>query len=180
MKIHSSRVGWAAVKGRREVPESLGKTKRDLLIGYDLMPLRGLRKTERFLIAHGVRLVRCRIVPFARGPFWSVAVTGRISLDFGAWSRVDADYLPTVHTVAGWLSDQLAGANPRDARSLLELHYMLVRDSYQHAADGRKERKYQRLLKEAAVIFHREGVEICRCRMHLESPRAPVEKARTA
>ncbi len=67
----------------------LEPTKRRLLIGYDLMPLRGLRQTELWLKERGIEAHRAQARIVAEGePFDALvpAVNGKLSAELLAYS----------------------------------------------------------------------------------------------
>lgn len=80
--------GWAAWKGRIPHDLSLHRTKRDILIGYDLMPLRGLAKTERFLRSKGIEIVRtvCSVCSPSRRQAFCLSVAGVLDIKSMEWS----------------------------------------------------------------------------------------------
>lgn len=80
-------IGWMAWKGRSPYDPCVTRTKRDMLCGYDMMPLRGLHKTEQFLASSGITLVRTEVAQCTRRQRagFALARNGRILLDSLAW-----------------------------------------------------------------------------------------------
>lgn len=71
------------------------ETKKSLLIGYDLMPLMGLRRMERRLATKGIVPHRCEVVSDPTSTLFAVARNGKIERDSVAWSTF-CDYETTL------------------------------------------------------------------------------------
>lgn len=80
--------GWSAWKNGRIYDASLHPTKRDILIGYDMMPLRGLRNTEKVLASKGIMILRTRIAVCRRSQRdgFCLSVDGRLDSGSLGWS----------------------------------------------------------------------------------------------
>jgi hypothetical protein len=81
------------------------RIKKSLLIGYDMMPLRGLRKTEKVLMSKGFIATKCRVVPDENSQLFGVAINGYVSMAAAEWSvmgTADRCFMST----CGWLADK--------------------------------------------------------------------------
>lgn len=76
---------WTIIKDGKPEPNAF-KSKRSLLISYDLMPLIGLRNMERRLISKGKIPTRVKIKPDNNGDFWVCARNGVLDLSFESLS----------------------------------------------------------------------------------------------
>lgn len=82
--------GWAMFKDGKPYNMHLEPTKRRLLIGYDLMPLRGLSKTEKVLKDKGIHAKRAQACIVKDGePFDALvpAINGKLSAELLAYSN---------------------------------------------------------------------------------------------
>lgn len=90
MAAIKSVIGWGMWQGKKLHSGRVYCTKRSMLIGYDLMPLRGLVKTERFLASKGIIACRTEVRAIRRRPgcVWSIAVDGELSRYALEWSAI--------------------------------------------------------------------------------------------
>lgn len=86
-----SRVGWCMLKNGKPHGTPC-TTKRSLLIGYDMIPLLGLRKMERRLESKGITAHRMRVVACPSSTVFCAAVGGVLDLKAAEWS-VCCDYV---------------------------------------------------------------------------------------
>lgn len=70
---------WTLIRDGKPKPE-VYKTKRSLLISYDMMPLIGLRNMEKSLISRGYILTKVHVVKDETGPFWAMMRNGKLDL----------------------------------------------------------------------------------------------------
>ncbi|MEM9645417.1 MAG: hypothetical protein AAF989_10510 [Planctomycetota bacterium] len=77
--------GWCMWKDGKPY-DSPCKTKRRLLIGYDLMPLMGLSRMERYLAKKGITPHRCQVVSDPSSTLFAVAHGGAIQRESVEWS----------------------------------------------------------------------------------------------
>ncbi len=77
---------WTIIKDNNFEPYVF-KTKRSMLVSYDMMPLRGLAETERVLISKGMTPARVKVVKDKGGIYWAFARNGVLDL---RWESLSA------------------------------------------------------------------------------------------
>lgn len=109
MKNHFLR-GWAMFKDGKPHTCTLEKTKRSLLIGYDLMPLRGLAKTEKHLRSKGYEAKRATARIATDGePFDAIVpvVNGKLVAELLSWSNWTVEIEQSLSSATLYFTDRL-------------------------------------------------------------------------
>lgn len=105
---------------------AVDRTRRGILVGYDLMPLRGLEITRRLLEEqHGMRLRKCGIFA-GRSKMFACSINGRIDIDSVGWP-VPSEYAGTMKNVSGaslasacgWAATKFASRISAEQRAIL-------------------------------------------------------------
>ena len=184
--------GWMAWKGEAPYDGVLETSERNILIGYDMIPLRGLDQTKQALAEKGIEIVAASAVvcpPELRHGF-GVAISGVLALDSlswptthrggGVWQVSDPQGHPVLsfRAACGYLACRLersAGEEAAEARPLLRFWYGWFGDlDYRDPSrprDGRRRRTLERARAEAREVFGRVGAEMVPVRFERETAR---------
>lgn len=155
-----------------------GKTKRDLLIGYDLMPLRGLGKCERLLAARGITPHRCVVSTCCESTLLAVTLAGELQADSVSWA-VPCDFEQTPRQISGasfssacsWTSRELEDSQPDDSKVLSRWAWTLTdyeRDRWV-VKDKRRASTTRSLIRQCAEILQNRGYRIVPIRINQTS-----------
>jgi hypothetical protein len=150
--------GWTMWKGSNPVDMSLHESKDDLLIGYDLIPLRGLDVTERLLAERGKVpcLTGVEVVEEGNHHCYAVTVHGALLLDMLSWSVCSESVEKAILDAAGYMGCR--SALPRGERDELWGYWMSY---HELKRDGRRRRTLEKLRARVEMILKREDVEVC-------------------
>jgi len=153
MNIESSKKGWIVTKYGRPLgtPET---TKHSMLVGYDMMPLRGLRKAEKALRTHPYNIRRVVLEYDKNRRLYGAAIDGRISLKFAAFSNISDSIERTKSRTAFGLLAYKYKASDEEYGTLSSFYY-LWRDKkdIRLARDKRCKGRLLRLRLETERIF---------------------------
>ena len=146
---------WAIFKDGQLYRTGLDSTKKDLLISYDLIGLRGLDACEQNLIGRGMipTEVEVEVCPEGEQTFWWETVDGALTTD------QDSGY-PTREHLFLWrcLHWYLQGTFPGEERKVLHRFYWLTDAKSLCVQDRRRQSTYDRLKVQAEAIFQRHGI----------------------
>lgn len=160
-KIQSSKKGWVVTKNGK-VLDTPNRTKHGMLIGYDLMPLGGLRKCERNLRKSPYNIRRVIIKPTRRSKnaIYGAAVKGVIDLELAEFSVIDNCHERTMRTTAFFYQD--IRLVTKEEYKILSSFYYLDRDGKnpEEPRDKRRRTTLVRLRNQTASILERLSVEI--------------------
>lgn len=145
------------------------RTKRDLLIGYDLMPLHGLRKCERLMAARGITAHECAVSTCYDSPLLAVSLAGELQPDSVSWSvpcnhetRLRQIAGASFNSACGWVAKELELSQPDDSKVLSRWSWTLTdykRDRWV-VKDKRRASTTRNLIRQCADIFQRCGYRI--------------------
>jgi len=168
--------GWAAWKGRSIYDASLSPTKRDMLIGYDLMPLRGLRKTEAHLRRHGITIERTKVFPCSasrRHGFAlvrnGVILTGSLSWSIthkggGVWKveNQKGDWALSHNSACGFVNSEFEDELSTQERSALHLLWHGEHDKTDpyEPRDKRRRKTFENARCVASEVWQRLGIKM--------------------
>lgn len=160
MRVESSKKGWIVTKDGRPLgtPET---TKHSLLVGYDMMPLRGLRKAEKALRSHPYNIRRVVLEYDEKSKLYGAAIDGRISLRFAAFSNLRNSIERTKMSTAFGLSEYKYKSSDEEYETL-SLFYYLWRDKKNSrlARDKRSKKRLLKLRLETERIFDKLNIVI--------------------
>jgi hypothetical protein len=147
--------GWAASS-----QHTLHKTKKSVLISYDLLALRGLKETERYLAQNGMGVVRSQMLCDSKSKCWSAAVKGELSQPMAEFSVTSDCKFRTFAAALHWLDleyrDSLTEA---DRQAMGDIVWSIDVDSKTwQPKDGRRRRTFRRNLILCAEIFDRFSI----------------------
>lgn len=80
--------GWATWKERTPYDLCLYSTERSLLVSYDMIPVRGLPQTKRFLRSRGITVCRSVVTPCSpsKRHGYCLSIGGRLDAGSLAWT----------------------------------------------------------------------------------------------
>jgi hypothetical protein len=166
MAVASPQLGWMMFKDGKPHDHGLCESKRSLLIGYDMMPLRGLEQTEEVLRKKGIVACEAEVSIVAEGEqdCYAATIDGRFSLAMLEYSICAHVKEHVVKGVASFLGRDSRGFT-RDKDGLLSReeqetchHYWLfMLGAYK---DGRRKSTYRKLQQEISAIFASKHIEI--------------------
>ena len=150
------------------------RTKRSLLIGYDMIPLHGLRRCERLLAERGIIARRCTIETAAESTLLGVSRYGDLQRDACCWSTFGAAYTDcrgrlrqiagaSFSLACGWVATQL-DRTPHwdDARTVRRWRHTLTDYTVDRwtVKDKRRATTTRRLIAQCAAVFERHDYRI--------------------
>ena len=126
MKVQVSKKGWIVTKHGKPI-NTPDVTKKGLLIGYDMMPLQGLRKSEKDLRTHPYAIRRVVLVYDEKSKLYGAAVDGQISLELAAFSNRHDSIERTKMSTAFYIScgDKKYGLSEEEYKGLSSFYYLL-------------------------------------------------------
>ena len=157
----SSKKGWIVTKHGKPI-NTPDVTKRGLLIGYDMMPLRGLRKAEKDLRTHPYDIRRVVLVYDEKRKLYGAAVDGQISLNLAGFSNIgDSIERTKIRTAFAIEGKKKYGLSPKENKTLSSFYY-LWRDEKNIllARDKRRKNRLVNLRLETERIFEKLKIEI--------------------
>jgi len=161
MNIEPSKKGWIVTKYGRPLgtPET---TKHSLLVDYDMMPLRGLRKAEKALRTHPYNIRRVVLEYDKNSRLYGAAIDGRISLKFAAFPNISDSIERTKMCTAFALSSYFRRKLSDKEYGTLSSFFYLWRDKkdIRLARDKRCKRRLLRLRLETERIFTKLNIVI--------------------
>ena len=145
------------------------RTKRSLLIGYDLMPLNGLAKCERLLAKNGIHARRCEITTCDCSTLLGVTHHSNLKVDSCCWSTF-CDYENRLRQIAGasfdsacgWVGDEIEKTHLNDARTLVAWFMTLTDYKVDRwtVRDKRRATTTRKLIADCAKVFQRHDYRI--------------------
>ena len=140
------------------------ETKKSLLIGYDLMPLMGLRRMERRLATKGIVPHRCEVVSDPTSTLFAVARNGKIERDSVAWSTF-CDYETTLRQIAGASFSSACGwigCRHEEYENPLKAYWYTLSSKADRwlPTDLRRTRTYQRLIVDCVETIRSMGYSL--------------------
>lgn len=144
---------WTWIKKGESKPGVLFKTKRSLLVSYDMIPLRGLENAERDLNENG-RIVKGELVIDNKNPHFYVPFKVNAphlhSIDWGCCKN---NYESAFATLCFCIREDGKTSND-EYKILSDFYYRSLSD------DGRKRRPLPRIRQKAIDIIKKRGFEI--------------------
>lgn len=137
--------GWAMFKDGNLHSCSLERTKRSLLIGYDMIPLRGLIETEKHLRSKGYEAKRAiaRIAECAHFDAIVPAINGKLTPELLAWASWKPEIEGALYRAALYFSDRLPVTGDSNRATLNKFIF----------TPKRQEKRYkQRAMKVQAIL----------------------------
>ena len=160
MNVESSKKGWIVTKYGRPIftPDT---TKKGLLVGYDMMPLRGLRKAERDLRTYPYNIRRVVLAHDEKGKLYGAAIDGRISLQLAAFPNLRDSIEKCKMLTAFGLTAYKYNLSADEHQTLSSFHY-LRRDKkdVRLAEDKRQKKRLLKLRAETERIFDNRNIMI--------------------
>ena len=166
MNVKSSKKGWIVTKNGKPI-NTPDVTKKSLLIGYDMMPLRGLRKAEKDLRTHPYNIRRVVLDYDEKSKLYGTAVDGRISLKLAAfsniWDSIEGTKKSTAFAISG--DRRIYGLPENESKEeyeTLSSFYYLWRDkkNIRLARDKRQKKRLLKLRLETELIFKKLNIVI--------------------
>ena len=165
-----SAAGWCMFNRRGRPHSSPEKTRRCLLIGYDMIPLRGLEKTAVLLRdRYGLVPRRCRLRASDGDGCWTLAMRGRLSLSAASYP-VHHDCAARAFSAAcGWLVHARRNSLTEDEyKALMDVWWTVKDRRWPWRAEHRRQRRrYERQAAKAAAVIGRLGIHFCRATIEL-------------
>lgn len=152
MKIEPSEIGWILTKHGRPM-NTPSRTKKSLLIGYDLMPLIGLRRVEKRFRTPPYDIVKIRIEASPKSRrLWGSAIKGKLSMKMAAYSVIESSKEQTKLSTAGYILYHMPAHLTEYEKTLLGKYW--IRLQPMQGARFRKDR--------AAIdaIFNRQHITV--------------------
>lgn len=146
--------GWTMYKDGKPYSHTVEKTKRSLLIGYDMIPLQGLIMCEKQLKAKGIeaRKVRVHICQDHEAECYMPTVHGKITVKLASYSNWTMDRNKTLMTTTLFFAYD--SDLPKEDRNILNQWYHFPKN------DGRRKSTYKRLCDECDNIFYAYGIAV--------------------
>jgi len=162
MNYKSSKKGWVVTKNGKPI-NTPDCTKKGLLIGYDMMPLRGLRKAEKALRTSPYNIRRV-VLEYGdeKSKLYGAAVDGQISLKLATFSNlrnsIERSKMCTAFAVSG---NRKYNCSEREYKTL-SLFYSLWRDKkdVRLARDKRQKKRLLNLRIKTEQIFEKLQIVI--------------------
>ena len=169
MNIKPSKKGWIVTKNGRHL-NTPDVTKRSMLIGYDMMPLRGLRKAEKSLRKYPYDIRRVVLVYDAKSRLYGASVNGRISLKLATFSNIEDSIERTKKTTAFAISGKKEYNCSAEENKTLSGFYFLCRDRKNSLLpeDKRQKKRLLKLRLEVERIFEKLNIVIVPVKFVLE------------
>lgn len=162
MNIKSSKKGWIVTKHGKPL-NTPDVTKKGLLIGYDMMPLRGLRKAEKDLRTYPYDIRRIVLDYDVTSKLYGAALDGRISLELATFSNL-ADSIERTKmgtAFAIYASEKKYGLSAEESKTLSSFYYLWRdRKDRRLPKDKRQKKRLLVLRSETEHIFDRLKVVI--------------------
>ncbi len=159
--IKSSKIGWIVTKNGKPI-NTPDVTKKGLLIGYDMMPLRGLRKAEKDLRTPPYNIHRVVLEYDEKSKLYGAAIDELISLKFAAFSNLHDSIEGTKRGTAFATSSYWKSALSKEEYKTLSSFYYLWRDKkdIRLARDKRQKKWLLNLRLETERIFEKLKIKI--------------------
>ena len=161
MTVKQSKKGWIVTKNGKPIGTP-DVTKHSLLVGYDMMPLRGLRKAEKDLRTHPYNIRRVVLEYDEKSKLYGATVDGQISLHLAMFSNLwDSIERTKMSTAFGVSSYKRYGLSVEEYRVCSSFFYFW-RDP-KNILLPRDKRQKKRLLKlrlETERIFEKLNIVI--------------------
>ena len=150
--------GWMMWRDGKPHSFALDRAKEDLLIGYDMISLRGLDATEQFLASRGMvaHLTEAVVVEEGQHYCFAVTVRGELVPKMLSWSVCSETAGGAMERAAGYLG-HFYTLPEGDHRDLLT--YWLFRNEFER--DGRRRGTLAKLRVRVEAVLAREQVEAC-------------------
>ncbi len=161
---------WCMFKDRVRwgTPE---RTKRSLLIGYDLLPLAGLSKCERSLAEKGIVASRCVMSTCRQSRCLAVAHRGKLQVDSCCWSTFyHGKAGEPLHQITGysfsiacgWVAQRLETTARREAQTLATWRFTLSDYTVNRwtVKDKRRASTTRKLLAACAAVFQKHDYRV--------------------
>ena len=175
--------GWMAWKNDAPHSYTLAETKESILIGYDMMSLRGLDVCEVFLQSRGVFIspTVVQVVAETEMHCYAPTIMGHIVPDSLRFSCCASDAEQSRINTAGWIThqverDRIHNRVPffvltRDEYRSLSVYFMYMRDrdNIMEPEDKRRISTYRTKRDKALAILDRYGIAIVPIRFTRET-----------
>jgi len=161
MNIRSSKKGWIVTKNGKPI-NTPDITKKGLLIGYNLMLLRGLRNAEKDLRTPPYNIRRVVLKYEENSKLYGAAVNGRISLELSAFSNLEISIERTKMSTAFAIScSKKYDISEEESRTLSSFYY-IWRDkkNVRLPKDKRKKKQLINLRLKTERIFEKIKIVI--------------------
>ncbi len=132
----------------------IARDERDLLIGYDMIPLRGLEQTRKVLASKGLvpGMVEVTICLEHERTCYASTFNGVLHSDMLAYTVCKGDSQATFRTTTSYFGHQRY--LQADEQAAVKRHY------YFPKKDGRRRSTYAKLTEQVNAIFERHGISV--------------------
>jgi len=151
----SSKKGWIITKNGKPL-NTPDVTKKSLLVGYDMLPLRGLRKAEKDLRTHPYDIRRVVLEYDRKSRLYGASLDGQISLKLAAFSNLHNSIEGTKASTAFALSAYKEyGVSAEECKDLSLFYYLFCL-----AKDKRQKKRLSNLRLKTGQIFKKLRIVI--------------------
>lgn len=164
-QVQVSKKGWIVTKYSKPI-NTPDVTKHSLLVGYDMMPLRGLRKAEKDLRTLPYNIRRVVIKYDEKSRIYAAVIDGQISLKLAAFSNchdsIERTKMSTAFAISGDTKRYGLSSTSKEEYSTLSLFFYIRRDAKNVLLprDKRQKKRLVYLRLETERIFERLKVVI--------------------